>query len=229
VSSGVWAGQATSAYAAYVGSGVAVEVPCWNQYLPCTTGSYADFSYADDYALDNLPCDFYHTPWAQALPEVSAEMPAKADRFPWCSLHEEQDSRRRFMAMKNLTSDVHGGGAVDMSVFCGDNVGVYPGGVVTPSLSLLPAIGNEGSLTPFTTYWDLTVTTTTRTCPTFAAAFGNAFAYAAQIEIVITIALVYVFKKQGVIRDAEGVVDFGAHGVVSAEKAAQLQSVTHQV
>jgi len=209
----------------YIGTGIAVEVPCWNQYLPCTNGAYTDFSYGSDYAIDNLPCDWYHTPWAQLLPEVSSEMTAKADRFPWCSQAEEQEARRQFLNMQNLTSELYGNVQVDMSVFCGNNFDVFPGGVVTPSLSPLPSIDNHGSLTPFTTYWDLTVTTTTKTCPTFGAAFGNAFGYATQIELVITMALVYVFKKSGVIEDAKGVVDIGQDGIITKDKAKELHQV----
>jgi hypothetical protein len=152
-------------------------------------------------------------------------MTAKADRFPWCSQAEEQEARRQFLNMQNLTSELYGNVQVDMSVFCGNNFDVFPGGVVTPSLSPLPSIDNHGSLTPFTTYWDLTVTTTTKTCPTFGAAFGNAFGYATQIELVITMALVYVFKKSGVIEDAKGVVDIGQDGIITKDKAKELHQV----
>ena len=149
-------------------------------------------------------------------------MPAKADRFPWCSQSDEQATRSQYLSMQSLTSQLFGG-PVDMSVYCGSNWGVYPGGVVTPSLSPLQAIGNQGTLTPFTTYWDLTVTTTTRTCPTFYAAFANAFAFTAQIEILVTVVLIYAFKKGGVIEDAEGVLDVGTSGVISADTVSKLR------
>ena len=218
---GIESGAAPISYAAYVGSGIVAEVPCWNQYLPCWRDSDKDFY--DD--VSGLDCDWYHTPEAQALPEVSAEMPAKADRFQWCSQSDEQAARSRFLSMQSLTSQLSGG-PVDMSVYCGGNIGVYPGGVRTPSLSPLPAIGNQGTLTPFTTYWDLTVTTTTKTCPTFYAAFANSFAFAAQIEILITVVLIYAFKKGGVIKDAEGVLDVGAGGIMSADTVSTLRGAT---
>ena len=76
----------------------------------------------------------------------------------------------------------------------------------------------------YTTYWDLRVTTTTKTCPTFAASFANAFAYAAQIEIIITLVLIFVFKKGRMIRDVQDVIDIGAAGVITREKAAELSN-----
>ena len=72
--------------------------------------------------------------------------------------------------------------------------------------------------------WDLRVTITTKTCPSFSAAFANAFAYAAQIEIVITLVLIFVFKKVRMISDVQGVIDIGAAGIITAEKAAELSS-----
>ena len=210
-----------SSYAPYGGTGVAVEVPCWNPYLPCLTGGYEDFSYDQPSSETNLQCDWYHFPWAQALPEVSSEMPAKADRFPWCSAEEEASSRSHFARMQNLSSQVFGG-TVDLSVYCGDNIDVFPGGVTTPSLSNVPAVGNQGTLTPFTTYWELDATTTTEICPTFAIAFGSAFGYAAQIEILITMVLIFVFKKASIIQNAEDWVDIGTDGMMKKDAFAEL-------
>ena len=213
--------SASASYAAYAGTGVAVEVPCWNQYLPCLTGSSHDFSYDQPYSETNLQCSWYHLPWAQSLPEVSSEMAAKADRFPWCSAENEASSRSHFAGMQNLNSQAFGG-TVDLSVFCGDNIEVFPGGVMTPSLSAVPAYGNEGTLTPFTTYWELDSTTTTQICPTFAVAFANAFAYAAQMEILITMVLIYVFKKGSIIQTADDRIDIGTDGMLKKDAIMNL-------
>ena len=240
----------------YVGSGITAEVPCWNQYLPCQQDSDSD--YLDD--VDSLSCSWYrsHMDYGDTYYSDGAGMAAKAERFPWCSAQEEAQSRTTYISMQTLTSGLFGGGAVDMSVYCGINAYVYPGGVMTPSLSVEKPADNIGTLTSFTTYWDLTVTTTTKTCPTFAAAFANSFAFAAQarllsllllpqilglvltltpqctrltyrlmralasicqcyciqctqIEIVLTVALIYIFKMRGIIKDAEGVLDLGDH------------------
>ena len=94
---------------------------------------------------------------------------------------------------------------------------------MTPSISVVKVEGNHGSEPLYTTYWDLRVTTTTKTCPTFSAAFANAFAYAAQFEIVITLALIVVFKKVRMISDVQGMIDIGAAGIITAEKAAELR------
>ena len=40
--------------------------------------------------------------------------------------------------------------------------------------------------------------------PSFSSAFANAFAYAAQIEVAITVALVWAFRKAGVVKVVDG-------------------------
>ena len=62
-----------------------------------------------------------------------------------------------------------------------------------------------------------------------APPFGIAFAYTAQVEILVTIALIFVFQKQGWVKKAENMIDIGlrgATGVLSKEQAAELQNAT---
>jgi len=213
-------------FTAHAGTGITTDVPCWNQYLPCsaTNGwSYA-YSYAENQANEDLPCDWYKSAPALDDPTVSSEMGAKADRFPWCSPEAEESAAQRYFNMRNLTSS--DGSTINLAIHCGTQ---YPGdrylapaGVLQPSLSISPALGNKGTLSSFTTHWNLTVTTTTEQCPTFAASFANAFAYTAQIEIIVTIVLIYLFKKKGLIEDVAGALDIGAGGIVPAEKMREL-------
>ena len=70
---------------------------------------------------------------------------------------------------------------------------------------------------------DVTIETTTTTCPTFYDAFANAFAFTAQIEMVITLVLVFAFKKTGVIKMNEDAVELGE--VASRAALRQVQAV----
>ena len=150
-------------------------------------------------------------------------MASNADRFPWCSDKEEEDERTRAWDLMDRGSILFGYARVNLSPLCGDGNDVYLGGVMSPRMGV--AAHNADAFEPlYTTYWDLRVTTTTKTCPTFAASFANAFAYAAQIEIIITLVLIFVFKKVRMISDVQGVIDIGAAGIITAEKAAELSS-----
>jgi hypothetical protein len=80
-------------------------------------------------------------------------------------------------------------------------------------------------MTSFTTHWSLTVTTKRTVCPKFSASFSSAFAYAAYIEIIITMVLVFVFKLFALIEDQKGVVDLSA-GVI---KTSKLKEATEDV
>ena len=224
-------------YGAYEGTGITVEVPCWNSALPCTVGTTwedkeqgwkqdctydSPCTYQEWYvSKENLPCGWYHL--SGDYGGEAYGMASKADRFPWCTEKEEEDAHTAVWDNMNLTSQLFGGESVDMGRFCGDSSNVYPGGVTTPSISAVPTITNYGSEPLYTTHWDLRVTTTTKTCPSFSAAFANAFAYAAQIEIVITLVLIFVFKKVRMISDVQGMIDIGAAGIITAEKAAELR------
>ena len=59
---------------------------------------------------------------------------------------------------------------------------------------------------PYKAYYKVDVETTTETCPSFYDSFANAFAFTAQIEMVITLILVLVFKKTGVIKMNEDMI-----------------------
>ena len=218
-------GHAAIDYAHYVGTGVMIGVPCWNIYVPCEAGRSAE-NWPTDYTFDNLPCGWFQGMTADA--PASTQYAGTRDdyttsRFPWCSEDEDHDSRNNFLGMKGMPSDVHPGAEADLNMLCGTGMWVAPGGVLS---ELYPrARGdikeNGASLMPWTTEWEVNVTTTTRTCPTFASAFGQAFGYAGQVEILITLILIFVFKKVGVIRFADGMVDMGeagAHGIIDTNK-----------
>ena len=75
-------------------------------------------------------------------------------------------------------------------------------------------------MTSFTTHWSLNVTTKRTVCPRFSAAFSSALAFAAYIEIIITMVLVYVFKKCALIENEKGVIDLSG-GIVQHAKLKQ--------
>ena len=218
----------STAYAQYAGTGVVVQVPCWNVYVPCWPGrSSANIDYENP-TVDNLGCSFYSGVAVSGVPASAAYAPGNqmgqnADKFPWCSAEEEEAARDHYVGMHSMSSDVFGGATVDLNYECGSPFYVAPGGVLTelyPGASGV-AVDPSASLTPFTTYWALNITTVTRTCPSFPSAFGQALGIATQIELVITIVLIFVFKKAGVIRLADGMVDMGeagAQGVIDKSK-----------
>jgi len=61
-------------------------------------------------------------------------------------------------------------------------------------------------------------------CPKFSAAFSSALAYAAYIEIIITMVLVFVFKLFALIEDQKGMIDLSA-GVVKTDKLKKATEV----
>ena len=216
----------------YAGTGIVVEVPCWNVYIPCWPGRRAYDGIFTNQDVDNLPCSFYSGSAASGMPAADnwvntngLHMATVADRFPWCSQEEETAARTHYLGMgPSLTSDVFGG-TVNLKTSCGTPFYVAPGGVLNTELypgAKGAAVDPGSTLTPFTTYWSLNVTTTTQTCPTFAAAFANAFAFAAQIEIAITMALLFTFKAAGIVKQSEDVVDIGDQGIVSKASAKKL-------
>lgn len=216
----------------YAGTGIVVEAPCWNIYIPCWPGRRAYDGIFANQDVDNLPCSFYSGSAASGLPAADnyvntygPHMATIADRFPWCSQKEETAARTHYLGMgPSLTSDVFNG-TVNLQTECGTPSYVAPGGVLNKELypgAKGASVSPGSTLTPFTTYWRLDVTTTTQTCPTFAAAFANAFAFAAQIEIAITIALLFTFKAAGVVKQSDEVVDIGTQGIVSKAAAKKL-------
>jgi len=105
-----------------------------------------------------------------------------------------------------------------------NGIPVAPGGVLKPSLSRAPGENLIGTTTSFTTHWSLTVTTKKTVCPKFSAAFSSALAYAAYIEIIITMVLVFVFKLFALIEDQKGMIDLSA-GVVKTDKLKKATEV----
>ena len=215
----------------YEGTGVTVEVPCWNEYLACTDdpSSYnPNALYGPDRTTDTFPCGFYQSPlWLEAttVPEdVIQEVSEAYQRFGWCSSQLEQDAKSSWLEKKELTSVF--GGTVNMDQTCGSPWNVAPGGVLGVGLSdPVSVIEIDGfrTIPPWKTYWDVTIETTTTTCPTFYDAFANAFAFTAQIEMVITLVLVFAFKKTGVIKMNEDAVELGE--VASRADLRQAQAV----
>ena len=229
-------------YEPYLETGVAVAVPCWDEAITCTNPAHDGEFYAQDPrqrpTAEGLGCNSYHALGSDANEVASAEkralfadLAAKLDRFPWCSHEEEWEQRHAFIRNKDLKSDKYGRN-VSLAVTCGNALNIAPAGVHSTGVGTVnidpPGLQRYGkywtTMTPFTSYWDLNVTTTTKTCPTFFAAFANAFAYTAQIEILITMVLLFVSKKAGVVKNAEGVVDFGA-GVVGKQQASKLRDL----
>ena len=221
-----WGPQATAPDPKYAGTGMVVEVPCWNIYIPCWAGRRAfDGNFANQ-SVDNMPCSFYSGKAASGMStsDYFVHMATVADRFPWCSHEEETDARTRYLGMGSLTSDVFNG-TVDLQMMCGSSLYVAPGGVLNTELypgAKGASVTPGSTITPFTTYWNLNVTTTTQTCPTFAAAFANAFAFAAQIEIAITMALVFTLKAAGIVKQSDDMVDLGDQGILSKASAREL-------
>lgn len=198
--------------AKYAHSGVVVDVPCWNELIPCSTGATFGGNY-QDLRLDNMPCSMLgqYTPW----------MGPKADRFPWCSSALEQEARERIVEMNNITTLF--GETVSYGEICGGRWFVTPSGVDSVSLSPYNlGHGQFTTLTPYTSYWELNITTVTKTCPTFQSAFANAFAFVAQIEIVVTLAVVLVSKKLGCTKSADDVIDLGLAGAAGVVRKSQL-------
>ena len=129
----------------------------------------------------------------------------------------------------NLTSQDRS--FVDFAILCGLNkmngIPVAPGGVLRPSLSRAPGENLIGTTTSFTTHWSLNVTTERKVCPKFSAAFSSALAYAAYIEIIITMVLVFVFKMCALIEDQKGVIDL-SDGVIRHDKLKQVAATALQ-
>jgi len=227
----------------YAGTGITTDVPCWNQYVPCSnrTGTptspairpsgsaTTEFQAVAGFTIipGGLPCGWYKSDDARNVGGDSyrAEMGyTKADRFPWCSPADEDFAIERYRSMSNLSA--MDGTRVNLAISCGLNkmnrYPVTPAGVFSPNLSPSPGDLSAGTLTSFTTHWNLTVITTTKVCPKFSATFSSAFAYTAQIEIVITLVLIYLFKKIALIADNKDVIDIGTDGIITKEKALEL-------
>ena len=218
----------------YSGTGITADVPCWNQYVPCFQYWSNSYSYSYDYAEEQNaslqqqnfqpPCGWYRTSEAEVVGGASYkfEMGRKADRFPWCSEEVHDDARQKHVRLSNLTSMNQS--SVNLAIICGSSkmngIPVTPGGVLHPNLS--PAQGENliGTMTSFTTHWSLNVTTKRTVCPRFSAAFSSALAFAAYIEIIITMVLVYVFKMCALIEDEKGVIDLSG-GIVQHAKLKQ--------
>ena len=126
-----------------------------------------------------------------------------------------------------------GSSVANFAIVCGSNrmfgIPVAPGGVL---YNLSPAPGDpenlKGTMTSFTTHWSLTVTTKRTVCPKFSAAFSSALAYAAYIEIIITMVLVFVFKMCALIEDQNGVIDL-SQGIIRHDKLQQVVDRPHVV
>jgi len=221
----VWTASRDQEYA-FRGTGRIVMLPCWRDDLPCTAGrlSWDDASpsgwfgcgYYEGYQVYagvDTSYDYQAGAYggrSAAFMHAGNEMGEKMKRFGWCSADAEQRSMARFNAMLNVPSAI-AQRDIRLSILCTDPNGIMPGGVTQdlyPEAGANPGI--PGAHEPaYTSYWKLNVTTTTETCPTFATAFANAFAYAAQIEMVITIALVFAFRQTGIIKLADGSADKG--------------------
>ena len=211
------------------------------QYAPCLTSSDAAcaialanssywfcqecLNYAHcGYSFEAPTCGWYQTEEAEQVggPSYKAEMGPKADRFPWCSEEVYVIARRKNDRHRNLTSMDKS--SVNLAIMCGlskmNGIPVSPGGVLSPNLSPAPGESIIGTMTSFTTHWSLTVTTKRTVCPQFSAAFSSALAFAAYIEIIITMVLVYVFKMCALIEDQKGVIDL-SDGIIRHDKIKQ--------
>ena len=177
-------------------------------------GSYA-YGYGEEdnaeqqpSSFQRAPCGWYRTSEAEDVggPSYRIEMGPKADRFPWCSEEVHDVASRKYARHRNLTSMAKS--SINLGVVCGTNrmngIPVTPGGVLHPNLSPAPGENLIGTMTSFTTHWSLTVTRTATVCPRFSAAFSSALAFAAYIEIIITIVLVFVFKMCALIEEKKG-------------------------
>ena len=208
-------------YAPCLASGTCFDAP--QICLPCV--NYAHCYGYNSYGYDEeqnaassfqAPCGWYRTSEAQKVggPSYKKEMGPKADRFPWCSEEVHDVARRKYARHRNLTSMDKS--SVSLAIMCGlsrmNGIPVSPGGVLSPNLSPAPGENLFGTMTSFTTHWSLTVTTKTTVCPKLSAAFSSALAYAAYIEIIITMVLVYVFKMCALIEDKKEIVDNGRPG-----------------
>jgi hypothetical protein len=178
-----------------------------------------------------VPCGWYRTQDAEDVggPSYKETMGPNADRFPWCTEELHDRSRHRYVRFGNLTTQDRS--FVDFAILCGLNkmngIPVAPGGVLRPSLSRAPGENLIGTTTSFTTHWSLNVTTERKVCPKFSAAFSSALAYAAYIEIIITMVLVFVFKMCALIEDQKGVIDL-SDGVIRHDKLKQVAATALQ-
>ena len=148
-----------------------------------------------------------------------------------CSAQDDLKARTTFLSLRNRTS-IWDGGETSLALFCSDPTAAAPAGVpsnlldASAELQWTNAYGGEypdWQVEPsYTHYWRLAVSTTTKMCPTFTAAFGSALAYAAQIEIIITVVLIFAAKKTKIIKDAANMVDMGGDTVIHAKDATRL-------
>jgi len=226
----VWTASRDQEYA-FRGTGRIAMLPCWKDDIPCTAGrlSWDDASgwfgcgYYEGYQVyggADTSYDYQTKAYGgrnAAFALAGNEMGGKMKRFGWCSAAAEQRSMAQFTAMLNVPSAI-AQRDIRLSMLCTEPNGIMPGGVTQDLYSEAGANpGIPGAHEPaYTSYWKLNVTTTTETCPTFATAFANAFAYAAQIEMVITVALVFAFKQTGIIKLADGSADKGGLPGVAA-------------
>jgi len=194
-----------------------IQVPCWWSGLQCWPGRVSDFSDIFSKDIEQFGCSYYagqavshanetysYTGRTAPFRELGNAMGRIVDRFPWCSSDLEKKSRERYIYLLDMQSKIHNtANGIALALYCGDPTLVAPAGVVD-SLLDRSATATEWEVEPsFTQYWSLDVTTTTRTCPTFPSAFGTALAYASQIEVLITIALILAARKVGLIKDVD--------------------------
>jgi hypothetical protein len=218
---------------AYSGTNIAFELPCWNLFYPCEQPGYT-WPFDGDLdgwfqaqSRDNMPC---------RTPAKFAELKERfGDAYPeeefkrqvWCSPEDRERAIDAFWSLKNRQSELAPGQTVDLSMVCGSEWFMAPGGVRTTELFENSSWhwdnqGFLGSVIPmYKIHWTATKTTETKTCPTFAQAFGISFGYASQIEIAITLVLIILFKRAGIIKELENVLDLSS-GIVDTATARKV-------
>ena len=201
----------------YAGTTLAFELPCWSPWMNCLEGDTFDGNFGN-IGKTNLPCvdaatrqsDIDNGYIAQTFGEALAKQ-------SWCSRADREKVADRVLELRSLKSGLYGDRNVDLYATCGDSWWMAPAGVVDPLYTgariwpkINPTTGQPnpgGAVHPvYTIHWNLTVTTATTSCPTFWAAFGNAFAFATQIEIALTLVIIFCFSSIGFIKPVATVV-----------------------
>ena len=230
-------GLPATSITAYSGTNIAFELPCWNTFFPCDGPGYSSTFDGDipgwfqNPNRETMPCR------TQAMMDAAeAELGAALydkeamRRQVWCSKADRDRSIDAYWSVRDMQSELHPGQTVSLALTCGETWWMAPGGVRTTELFTgasenIPNQGYIGSVMPtYKLHWNVTKTVVTETCLTFPQAFGLAFGYAAQIEILITLVLLFVFKGVGIVKDAEHVVDLssGIVDTVTAKKVAKV-------
>ena len=190
----------------FSGTNLAFEMPCWSDWIQCFPGETFDGDYSSISAT-NMPCKPVGQHDADAAAGYISPKFAKAlKKQKWCSAETRASTRDKVLSMRSVPSDLYAGQTLDFWNDCGGHWFMAPGGVLGSLYAGsriypdIPGVPKGAVHAMYTNHWNLTVTTTVERCPTFTAAFGNAFAFATQIEVAVTLALILAFKNIGIIK-----------------------------